>query len=86
MRNKKDSKNSPYYTDFGSTLKDSDYSIAYTAVKSYLNKTACLCVASELESLSNYSEVDKKLKDFSTKNTNENDILHLNMKKQHEIM
>jgi len=36
MRNKKDSKNSPFYTDFGSTLKESDYSIVYTAVKSYL--------------------------------------------------
>ncbi|CDW71898.1 UNKNOWN [Stylonychia lemnae] len=86
MRNKKDSKNSPFYTDFGSSLKDSDYSIVYTAVKSYLTKTACLCVGSELENLSNYSEIEKRLREISSKYSSENDILLQNMKKMHEIM
>ena len=53
MRNKKDSKNSIYYTDFGSSLRDTDYSIVYTAAYSFLRKTASLCLASELETLSN---------------------------------
>ena len=67
LRNKKDSKNAPYYVDFGSTYRENDGNIVYTAVRSYLNKTAGLCLASELETLVSPPDLDKKLKDFTAK-------------------
>ena len=54
MRNKKDSKNSPYYTDFGTTLKEKDVNILYAAVRSYIHKSLGLCLASGIENLQNY--------------------------------
>lgn len=92
FRNKKDSKNSPYYTDFGSTHKECDYSIVHTAVKSFMQKTACLIVPSELEYMQSFEELERKLKEFCSKflsNTStlhENDVLNLNLKKSQEIM
>ena len=73
MRNKKDSKNQIFYTDFGASVHENDYSIMYTAARSFLNKTAHLCLASELETLSSYAETEKKLKEFCAKN-NEFDV------------
>ncbi len=85
LRNKKDSKNAPYYVDFGSTYRENDGNIIYTAVRSYLNKTAGgLCLASELETLATPSELEKKLKEFTAKASNEYEWLH--GKKQQEIL
>lgn len=68
MRNKKDSKNSEYYLDFGTTVKESDPNILYSAARSYLAKSGGLCLASELEVVNSHSEVEKRLKDHSQKN------------------
>ena len=64
MRNSKDSKTSPYYSDFGTTVKEQDMTIVYAAIRSYLNKTAYLCLPSEMEILNNHVEIEKKIKEF----------------------
>jgi hypothetical protein len=51
MRNKKDSKNPNMYVDFGTTIKENDPNIFYSVAKSFISKTAGLCLASELESV-----------------------------------
>jgi hypothetical protein len=65
LRNKKDSKNPDYYIDFGTTVKEADPNIFYSAARSYLQKTGGLCLASELEVLNSTSEVEKRLKETS---------------------
>ena len=60
-RNKKDSKNSPYYVGFGTTLKDypgcKDANIIFAATRSFLDKTGGLCLGSELEYMQNQAEL-----------------------------
>jgi hypothetical protein len=68
LRNKKDSKNPDFYTEFGTTVKENEPNIFYSAARSFLTKTASLFVASELESLNSATEVEKKLKESSHKN------------------
>ena len=48
MRNKKGSKNPDFYVDFGTSYKESDPCILYSAARSYLKKTGGLCLASEI--------------------------------------
>jgi len=76
MRNKKDSKNAPFYTDFGGTIREQDGNIIYTAIRSYLNKTAHLCLASELETLTSSTEIEKKMKEYLAKASNEYEFIH----------
>ena len=56
-RNKKDSKNSPYYVGFGTKIKEypgsKDANLVFAAARSYLDKTGGLCLASELEYMQN---------------------------------
>jgi hypothetical protein len=65
MRSKKDSKSSPYYVDFGTTLADypanKDVNIAFAAARSFLSKTGGICLASELEQMTNPTELTKRL-------------------------
>jgi hypothetical protein len=68
MRSKKDSKNAPYYTDFGTTFEDypggKNVNIMFAAACSFLSKTGGLCLASELENMTNPAELTKKLQDY----------------------
>lgn len=94
LRNRKDSKNSPYYIDFGTTLKDKDANILFAACRSFISKTAGgLCLASELDTVNNYNELERKIKEhiqkssngvFST-NGNLYDVDNLTKKKMHEV-
>ena len=56
-RNKKDSKNSPYYVGFGTKIKEypgnKDANLVFAAARSFLDKTGGLCLASELEYMQN---------------------------------
>ena len=83
MRSKKDSKNVPYYQDFGTSIRggDKDVNILFAAARSYINKTAGLCLASELESLSNSTEVEKRVREFTGLRTAE-DMFTANKKLQ----
>ncbi len=72
MRNKKESKNPQSYTGFGTSIKECDPNIFYSAARSYIIKTFGLCVPSELETLNNQQEIEKRIKEFSFKN--ESDI------------
>lgn len=94
MRNRKDSKNSPYYQDFGTTLKEKDANILFSACRSFLNKTAGgLCLANELEIVNNYAELERRIKEFMQKSANGNmstngnlyDVDNQTKKKMHEI-
>jgi hypothetical protein len=53
MRSKKDSKQAPYYVDFGTSLVEypgnRDVNILFAAARSFLQKTGGICLASELE-------------------------------------
>ena len=68
MRNKKDSKIPLLYKDFGSTIKECDPNIFYTAARSYIVKSFGMFLPSELESLNSSSEIEKKIKEFNFKN------------------
>lgn len=61
MRSKKDSKNSHFYVDFGTTLKEypgnRDTNIVFAAARSFISKTGGLCLASELELMANPNEL-----------------------------
>ena len=57
MRNKKGSKNPEYYVDFGTSYKENDPCILYSAARSYLKKCGGLCLASEIENLDSPEEV-----------------------------
>lgn len=63
MRNKKGGKNPNYYIDFGTSYKENDPSILYSAARSYLKKCGGLCLGSEIEKLDNSDEVMKILKE-----------------------
>ena len=71
MRNKKDSKTSPFYVDFGTTLDEypgnKDVNIIFAAARSYLQKTGGICLASELESMANSAELLKRISDYLAK-------------------
>ena len=71
MRNKRDSKNSPYYVDFGTTLKEypasKDVNIVFSATRSFISKTGGICLASELELMTNPTELSKRLQDYLVK-------------------
>lgn len=47
---KKDSK-SDYYLGFGTSVKEQDPNIYYSAARSFIKKTQGLCVASEIDNL-----------------------------------
>ena len=70
-RNKKDSKNSPYYVGFGTTFKDypacKDANIVFAAARSFLDKTGGLCLGSELEYMQNQAELTRRMGDFLAK-------------------
>jgi len=53
MRNKKGGKNPDYYIDFGTSYKENDPCILYSAARSYLKKCGGLCLSSEIENLDN---------------------------------
>lgn len=61
MRSKKDSKNAPYYVDFGTTVDEypanKDVNIIFAAARSFLGKTGGICLASELENMANSTEL-----------------------------
>lgn len=57
MRNKKQSKNPDYYMDFGTSYKENDPCILYSAARSYLKKCGGLCLASEIQNLDNHEAV-----------------------------
>lgn len=63
MRNKKGSKCPDLYTDFGTSFKDNDPCILYSAARSYLKKCGGLCLASEIEFLDSTEEVQRILKE-----------------------
>jgi len=71
MRLKKDSKNSIFYQDFGTKLREypgnKDVNIVFAAARSFLDKTGGLCLASELEVMTNPAELNRKLADFLIK-------------------
>ena len=67
FRSKKDSKNSPYYADFGTSIKEKDVNILFAVARSYIHKTAGLCLASEVDCMSNYVEIEKKVREFNFK-------------------
>lgn len=67
LRTNKDSKTPNFYLNFGTTLKETDPNIFYSAARSYVTKTFGLGVASESENMNIQSEIEKKIKDFSFK-------------------
>lgn len=71
MRNKKDSKNSPYYVGFGTNLVDypacKDVNILFSAARSYLDKTGGVCLASELEIMANPAELNRRMQEYLSK-------------------
>lgn len=71
MRNKKDSKNSTYYVDFGTKIKENEPNILYSATRSFISKTNGLILPSELETLSLPNEIEKRLKEQPFKHEGE---------------
>ena len=69
MRNKKGSKNPDYYVDFGTSFKESDPCILYSAARGYLKKCGGLCIQSEINNLQCPHEVLRILKDNALKMT-----------------
>lgn len=63
MRNKKMSKNPEFYVDFGTSYKESDPCILYSAAKAFIKKCGGLCLASEIENLHDPEEVERILRD-----------------------
>ena len=63
MRNKKDSKNPNFYVDFGTTIRENEPNILFSATRSYLVKTLGLCLGSEVQNINNIQYVEKKLND-----------------------
>lgn len=65
MRSKKDSKNSHYYVDFGTQMVEypgnRDVNIMFAAARSFLAKTGGICLASELEQMTNPAELTKRM-------------------------
>ena len=51
MRNKKGTKNPDYYVDFGTSFKESDPCILYSAARGFLKKCGGLCIQSEIQYL-----------------------------------
>jgi hypothetical protein len=68
MRNKKGSKNPNYYVDFGTSYKEGDPCILYSAAKSYLKKCGGLCLETEIHYLDNPELVQKTLKETCSRN------------------
>jgi hypothetical protein len=64
---KSDSKQQGMYADFGTTLKDNEPNILFSAARSYVAKTAGLCLDSELSNLSLPFEIKRILKESITK-------------------
>jgi len=62
LRNKKDSKNPDYYVDFGTSYKDNDPCILYSAARSYIKKSGGLLFENEIGNLDNPDEVKRILK------------------------
>ena len=63
MRNKKMSKNPNFYVDFGTSYKESDPCIFYSACRSYIKKCAGLCFGSNISILDQEEEVLKIIKE-----------------------
>ena len=57
MRNKKGSKCPNLYLDFGTSHKDCDPCILYSAARSFLKKCGGLCLASEIQYLDSTEEI-----------------------------
>ena len=69
MRNKKCSKNPDYYVDFGTSYKEGDPNILYSAAKSYVKKCGGLLLANQIQYLDNPEEVSRILKETVQKNS-----------------
>lgn len=86
MRSKKDSKSSPYYVDFGTSVVEypanKDINILFAAARSFLSKTGGICLASELEQMTNPTELTKRLQDYLIKRQ---DILFVHNSRIREI-
>ena len=86
MRSKKDSKNAPYYVDFGTTLKEypgsKDVNIVFAAARSFISKTGGICLASELELMTNPTELAKRINDYILKS---DDILYIHNHRIKEV-
>ena len=72
LRNKKDSKNAPYYTGFGTSSFAEypacrDVNILFSAARSYLDKTGGVCLASELEIMANPAELNRRMQEYLAK-------------------
>jgi hypothetical protein len=62
LRNKKDSKNPNYYVDFGTSYKEGDPCILYSAARSYIKKCGGLLMENEIPFLDSQDEVLRILK------------------------
>mmetsp|Transcript_36934 Transcript_36934/g.56559 ORF Transcript_36934/g.56559 Transcript_36934/m.56559 type:complete len:116 (+) Transcript_36934:2-349(+) len=69
LRNKKGSKNPDFYVDFGTSYKETDPCILYSAARSFLKKCGGLCLASEIQYLDSPEEVQRILKETCQRNT-----------------
>ena len=63
MRNKKASKTPDFYSDFGTSYKENDPCILYSAARSYLKKSGGLLLTSEIKHLDNPEKIQKILKE-----------------------
>ena len=63
LRNKKGSKNPDYYVDFGTSYKEGDPCILYSAARSYIKKCGGLCLENEIQHLDSPEEVMRILKE-----------------------
>jgi hypothetical protein len=63
MRNKKCSKNPDFYVDFGTSYKEGDPNILYSAAKSYIKKSGGLLLRDEIQYLDNPEEVLRIIKE-----------------------
>ena len=68
LRNKKDSKNPDYYVDFGTSYKEGDPCILYSAARSFIKKSGGLLCENEIGSLDNPDDVLMILKDQCQRN------------------
>ena len=86
MRAKRDSKNSPFYVDFGTTLQEypanKDVNILFAAARSFLAKTGGICLASELEHMTNPAELNKRLHDYLVK---KDELLYIHNARTKEV-
>lgn len=66
---KMDSKKSWLYTDFGTTLRDNEPNILFSAARSFVSKSAGLCLPSELVNLPHPAEIKRIVKETVNKGT-----------------